>query len=78
QKPVLKAAQSLTSEDSETILGLDCRKMSKCYDNTIAIFSTEKKLRKKVMKISTNSQMPEEKKEPYNCTIFAIYKRIAS
>nr|AAV29303.1 NT02FT1947 [synthetic construct] len=78
QKPVLKAPQALTSEDSQTILGLDGRKMSKSYDNTIAIFSTEKKLRKQVMKIITNSQMPEEKKDPNNCTIFAIYKSIAS
>ena len=78
QKSILKAPQALTSEDSQTILGLDGRKMSKSYDNTIAIFSTEKKLRKQVMKIITNSQTPEEKKDPNNCTIYAIYKSIAS
>ncbi|EDZ90782.1 tryptophan--tRNA ligase [Francisella tularensis] len=78
QKSVLKAPQAMTSEDSQTILGLDGRKMSKSYDNTIAIFSTEKKLRKQVMKIITNSQTPEEKKDPNSCTIFAIYKSIAS
>ena len=78
QKSVLKAPQALTSEDSQTILGLDGRKMSKSYDNTIAIFSTEKKLRKQVMKIITNSQTPEEKKDPNSCTIFAIYKSIAN
>lgn len=59
---ILKAPQALTSEDSQTILGLDGRKMSKSYDNTIPIFSTKKKLRKQVMKIITNSQTPEEKK----------------
>ncbi|MFV9996272.1 MAG: tryptophan--tRNA ligase [Francisella endosymbiont of Hyalomma asiaticum] len=78
QKSILKAPQALTSKDSQTILGLDGRKMSKSYDNTIAIFSTEKKLRKQVMKIITNSQTPEEKKDPNNCTIYAIYKSIAS
>ncbi|ORM38476.1 tryptophan--tRNA ligase [Francisella endosymbiont of Ornithodoros moubata] len=78
QKSILKAPQAMTSEDSQTILGLDGRKMSKSYDNTIAIFSTEKKLRKQVMKIITNSQTPEEKKDPNNCTIYAIYKSIAS
>lgn len=74
----LKAPSALINEDSQTILGLDGRKMSKSYDNTIAIFSTEKKLRKQVMKIITNSQIPEEKKDPDNCTVFAIYKSIAN
>ena len=74
----LKAPKAMTNEDSQTILGLDGRKMSKSYDNTIPIFSTEKKLRKQVMKIITNSQTPEEKKDPDNCTVFAIYKSIAS
>ena len=70
--------QAMTSDDGQTILGLDGRKMSKSYDNTIPIFSTEKKLRKQVMKIITNSQLPEEKKDPENCTVFAIYKSIAT
>ncbi|QIV96527.1 tryptophanyl-tRNA synthetase [Allofrancisella inopinata] len=74
----LKAPQALTNEDTQTILGLDGRKMSKSYDNTIPIFSTEKKLRKQIMKIITNSQTPEEKKDPNSCTIFAIYKSIAN
>lgn len=78
KKPVLKAPQAFTNEDSQTILGLDGRKMSKSYDNTIPIFSTEKKLRKQIMKIITNSQLPEEKKDPNNCTVFSIYKSIAS
>lgn len=78
KKPTLKAPQALTNEDSQTILGLDGRKMSKSYDNTIPIFSTEKKLRKQIMKIITNSQLPEEKKEPDNCTVFSIYKSIAT
>ncbi|AEI35666.1 tryptophan--tRNA ligase [Francisella salina] len=78
KKQILKAPQALTNEDSQTILGLDGRKMSKSYDNTIPIFSTEKKLRKQVMKIITNSQTPEERKDPKNCTVFAIYKSIAN
>ena len=68
----------MTSDDGQTILGLDGRKMSKSYDNTIPIFSTEKKLRKQIMKIITNSQLPEEKKDPTNCTVFTIYKAIAT
>lgn len=78
KKPILTPPEALTNDDSQTILGLDGRKMSKSYDNTIPIFSTEKKLRKQVMKIITNSQAPEEKKDPDNCTVFAIYKSIAN
>jgi len=74
----LTPPQAMTSDDGQTILGLDGRKMSKSYDNTIPIFSTEKKLRKQIMKIITNSQLPEEKKDPTNCTVFAIYKAIAT
>ncbi|MFC4893149.1 tryptophan--tRNA ligase [Pseudofrancisella aestuarii] len=74
----LKAPTWLTDEESQTILGLDGRKMSKSYDNTIPIFSAEKKLRKQVMKIITNSQLPEEKKDPSKCTVFAIHKSIAN
>ena len=74
----LKPPEAFTSEDNQTILGLDGRKMSKSYDNTIAIFSTEKKLRKQIMKIITNSQLPEDKKDPNNCTVMAIYKSIAN
>ncbi len=74
----LTPPQAMTSDDGKTILGLDGRKMSKSYDNTIPIFSTEKKLRKQIMKIITNSQLPEEKKDPTSCTVFAIYKDIAT
>jgi tryptophanyl-tRNA synthetase len=74
----LTPPQAMTNDDSQTIRGLDKRKMSKSYDNTIPIFSTDKKLRKQIMKIVTNSQLSEEKKDPTNCTIFAIYKSIAT
>ena len=74
----LTSPQAMISDDGQTILGLDGRKMSKSYDNTIPIFSTEKKLRKQIMKIITNSQLPEEKKDPANCTVFSIYKAIST
>lgn len=73
----LTLPQAMTSDD-QTILGLDGRKMSKSYNNTVSIFSTEKKLRKQIMKIITNSQLPAEKKDPQSCTVFAIYKAIAT
>ncbi|MCL1947351.1 MAG: tryptophan--tRNA ligase [Chitinivibrionia bacterium] len=63
---------------NETVLGLDGRKMSKSYDNTIPLFIPEKQLRKILMKIVTNSQEVSEAKVPETCNVFAIYKLFAS
>jgi tryptophanyl-tRNA synthetase len=62
---------------NETITGLDGRKMSKSYDNTIPLFAPEKQLRKIIMKIITNSQEMAESKDPEACNVFAIYKLFA-
>jgi tryptophanyl-tRNA synthetase len=60
------------------ITGLDGRKMSKSYNNTITLFSPAKKLRKQIMKIKTNSLEPGEPKDPDGNTVFDIYKAFAS
>jgi len=65
-------------DDVKTIIGLDGRKMSKSYNNTIPMFLPSKKLRKTIMKIVTNSQTVEEPKDPEKCNIFALYKLFAS
>lgn len=57
----------------EVLNGLDGRKMSKSYDNTIPLFVPEKKLLKLVRKIKTNSLEPGEPKDPDGCTLFQIY-----
>jgi len=57
----------------EVLNGLDGRKMSKSYDNTIPLFVPEKKLLKLVRKIKTNSLEPGEPKDPEGCTLFQIY-----
>ena len=62
----------------QLVLGLDGRKMSKSYKNQIPLFCDEKILRKMIMKITTNSQKVEEKKDPYTCPIFALYTFFAS
>ncbi len=64
-------------EGGETLPGLDGRKMSKSYDNTIPLFAERKNLRKLVMKIKTNSQPPEEPKNPEGCTLFQLYNAFA-
>jgi tryptophanyl-tRNA synthetase len=58
--------------------GLDGRKMSKSYNNTIPLFAPEKKLRQLIMKITTNSLPPEAPKDPDTCTLFQIYQAFAT
>ena len=65
-------------QNEKTILGTDGRKMSKSYNNIIPLLSTEKELRKSVMKIVTNSQEHGEKKDWKDNTLFAIYSSFAS
>jgi tryptophanyl-tRNA synthetase len=68
----------VVDESSAVLSGLDGRKMSKSYNNFIPLFDTEKRLRKMIMKIATNSLGPDEPKDPETCTLFSIYKAFAS
>ena len=70
--------QPLATQFSKTLLGLDGRKMSKSYGNTIPLFAPEKELRKLIMKIVTNSQTIDEPKDPDSCNVFSIYQSFAS
>ncbi|WP_417553001.1 tryptophan--tRNA ligase [Marinomonas fungiae] len=71
--------EAVVAEDDSAILkGLDGRKMSKSYNNTIPLFETEKKLKKGVNKIVTNLLEPGEPKDPNNSTVFDIYKAFAT
>jgi len=66
-------------EDNVAVLqGLDGRKMSKSYGNTIPLFLPEKKLQKQINKIVTNLQEPGEPKDPDTSTVFQIWKAFAS
>lgn len=57
--------------------GTDGEKMSKSKENTINIFQTDKKLRKQIMGIQTDSTPLEEPKDPDTCNVFALYKLMA-
>lgn len=57
--------------------GTDGRKMSKSYDNFINVFLPEKKLKKQVMSILTDSTPLEEPKNPDTCNVFALYSLLA-
>ncbi len=65
-------------ESRMTIPGTDGQKMSKSYGNTIDIFLPDKKLRKQIMGIVTDSTPLEEPKNPDNDTVFALYSLLAS
>lgn len=66
-------------DDSVAVLqGLDGRKMSKSYNNTIPLFSTEKQLRKAINKIKTNLLEPGEPKDPETSTVFQVWSAFAS
>ena len=65
-------------EDTAVVLGLDGRKMSKSYHNTLPIFGEEKPVKKLVMKITTDSTPVEAPKPTEGSTILALYKLFAS
>jgi tryptophanyl-tRNA synthetase len=66
------------SEQVMTVPGLDGQKMSKSYGNIIDIFQPDKKLRKNVMQIVTDSKGLEEPKDPDSDNVFALYSLLAS
>lgn len=70
--------QVVVEERASLLQGLDGRKMSKSYGNTIPLFEPAKKLRKAIMKIKTNSQEPGEPKDHEGNTVFDIYRAFAS
>ena len=61
-------------EEVATVPGLDGRKMSKSYGNTIDLFLEDKPLRKQIMRIVTDPTPIEEPKNPDTCNIFQIYR----
>ncbi len=64
--------------DVATIPGVDGRKMSKSYGNTIPLFLPAKKLRKVIMRIKTDSTPMEQPKDPDRCGVFGLYRHFAS
>ena len=73
-----KLPEPIIGTDCGIIPGLDGRKMSKSYDNTIPLLCPSNELKKKIMRIITDSKTPEESKNPDESTIFHIYKLFAN
>lgn len=76
----LKVPRLVLPEDdaAKTLPGIDGRKMSKSYGNTIPLFAPENQLKKLVRKIATDSTPVEEPKDPDSSSAFLIYEQFAS
>ena len=66
------------AEDTQLIPGLDGRKMSKSYDNTLPLFCSSDQLNKLIKQIDTDSKAPGEAKDPDNSTVFQLYDCFAN
>jgi tryptophanyl-tRNA synthetase len=64
--------------NTAVLSGLDGRKMSKSYNNTIPLFVPASQLRKLIMRIKTNSLEPGQPKETTGSTLFEIYQAFAT
>jgi len=69
-----KLPEPLILKEVAIVPGIDGRKMSKSYGNTIPLFGTDEEIKKAVMKIVTDSKSPDEPKDPETCNIFALHK----
>lgn len=70
--------QAKIQEATQYVPGTDGEKMSKSKNNIIDVFLPEKKLRKQIMGIKTDSTPLEDPKDPENCNVFALYSLLAN
>ena len=69
--------RAVVDDDMAVLQGLDGRKMSKSYGNTIPLFGTAKQLQKAINKIKTNLLEPGEPKDPDTSAVFQIWSAFA-
>ena len=70
--------EALTNEETRYVIGTNGEKMSKSKNNIIDIFLSEKKLKKQIMSIETDSTPLEDPKDTESCNVFNIYSLLAS
>ncbi|MAC32845.1 MAG: tryptophan--tRNA ligase [Haliea sp.] len=75
--PLFTLPEAVVDDNVAVLQGLDGRKMSKSYGNTIPLFLPEKQLRKAINKIKTNLLEPGEPKDPEDSTVFQIWAAFA-
>ena len=74
---LLVAPEALIDDNVALLPGLDGRKMSKSYDNTIALFGPREQLKKQIMSIVTDSRAPGEPKSTEGSALYQIYRAFA-
>ncbi|MCK1791782.1 tryptophan--tRNA ligase [Pseudomonas violetae] len=70
--------EALIEESVATLPGLDGRKMSKSYDNTIPLFNSAKEMKDAISRIVTDSRAPGEAKDPDNSHLFTLFQAFAT
>ena len=78
KEPLLTLPDYQVDDNVAVLQGLDGRKMSKSYGNTIPLFLPEKKMQKHINKIKTNLLEPGEPKDPDTSTVFQIWQAFAT
>ena len=76
-KELLTIPEEFIVKSVATVPGIDGRKMSKSYDNTINIFAEGKELKKRVMAIQTDSAGLDDPKDPETCNVYALISLFA-
>jgi tryptophanyl-tRNA synthetase len=74
---VLREPQALIPDDVATLPGVDGRKMSKSYDNTIGLMADPKATADRIRRIVTDSTPPDQPKDPDACTLVALLRAFA-
>lgn len=74
---VLRAPQALIPDRVAVLPGLDGRKMSKSYGNTIAVMADPEITGRRIRRIITDSTPPDDPKDPDACTLVAILREFA-
>ena len=70
--------EAVVDENVATLAGLDGRKMSKSYHNTIPLFSSRDELKKLIAQIVTDSRAPGEPKDTEGSALFQLYQAFAT
>lgn len=65
-------------DEVAVVPGVDGQKMSKSYNNIIEIFGPQKAMRKKIMRIVTDSTPVEDPKDPESCNVFSLFRLFAT
>ncbi len=74
---ILVRPEPLIREEVAVVPGTDGRKMSKSYDNAVELFGPEKRVRKKIMSIVTDSTPVEAPKDTERCNVMALLRLVA-